>query len=159
MSATDLPKPETNRVSPPSRARARRVLVPIDFSAGSFEILRMAQQSARNDAAAEVHAVHVYQEPKSRAEIIRHHAYEPFSGLDDVRAALAARLEFAGLSDVRLTIVTGNSATQGITRAASRLGCDLIMIARKTKSGLSGLLSRSLPEQIAKKAPCSVLLV
>ena len=119
MSATPhlAPAPRLHRLSD-APIEGKRVLVPLDLSNRSFEILQMALDTPDS----EVHAIHVIDEPKSDAAFIRH-ALDQSSEASRARSVLRDRLASLGVENVGQTVTCGHPATE-IAKAADRLVCE-----------------------------------
>ena len=76
---------------------------------------------------------------------------------DRILEEAAAAAEQAGVS-ARCERVPGDLPHRGIVATASRLGCDLIVMASHGRRGLSGLLIGSETQRVLAEAPCPVLV-
>lgn len=140
----------------------KKILVPVDLSLISKEVLRAAMEIGKNNNA-EVCALHVM----SVADHIAFYAGE-FSGTVGMEreeeeskflceSRLAAMLNEVGAgSRVHPLIVKGDPVSE-IIRLAETEDIDLIVMATRGRRGLSRLLRGSVTEQIVRYSPCPVL--
>ena len=141
----------------------RRLLVPVDFSAGSNKAVEYAVVLATALRAA-VHLLHVIEEtfaaeapgesaaatgpsPRERA------AAETQASV----AAIAAR--FSGTGGRVTTEVRSGRAARQIVGVALNRGADLIVMGTHGRTGLYQVMYVSVAQYVLRKAPCPVLAV
>ena len=146
---------ETMASSSQALISGRRLLVPVDLKPESLVALRSV--CLRADSQAEIHALHVLQEPTSDAGFVRQ-AIQPAQTPHSVQRELESHLQSMGLDRVRVTVSEGYAPTE-IRAAADRLGCDLIVMACDTKPWFTRLFSRRIAKRVLRKAPCPVLVL
>ncbi len=145
----------------PLPSDVRRVLVPVDFSPSSPDLLRQARHLAAAYNA-EIDLLHVVESPSFLA---------PFAGLatlhdlvpdlhEQAQARLERLLEEAGGPDVpaRAHLTEGRPAA-AILDFARQHGADLIVIATRGLSGVKHFFLGSVTERVVRAAPCPVLSV
>ena len=141
----------------------KRLLVPTDFSATSDRAVSYAIEMAAR-LGTSVHLMHVVGE-RSDASLypdghfielatLRHRMIED---AETQLAGLAARFVGAGVV-VTTHVMFGNPASSVVQQALLR-GMDLIIIGTHGRSGVAHLLLGSVAEQVARTAPCPVLMV
>lgn len=142
----------------------KKILVPVDFSPMSKEILRAAIEIGKHRDA-EVCALYVMR----GSEHIAYYAGE-FSGavgmerVDEESKILAeTRLrnilnELAAGPKVHSRLVMGDPVSE-IIQYAEAEDIDLIVMATRGRRGLSRLLMGSVTEQVVRCAPCPVLSI
>lgn len=140
----------------------RRMLVPIDFSAGSTKATEYAAALATT-LGASIHLLHVLDEPFAAQAPWEFYAPDtPRRGrtLQETQAKLAA-IE-AGLrrtgAKVTVEVRTGRAAREIVAVATDR-GTDLIVMGTHGRTGLAHMMYGSVAEQVVRKAPCPVLAV
>lgn len=135
----------------------RRVLVPVDFSAGSAQHVAMARRLAPQAELCLFHAFEVPYEGKLR-----------FAGVDDAvifRYAHAARDEAeaslaklaAGDARCHFRAVAGRPAAS-ILRQEEELGADLIVLGKHGADMIEELLLGSVTKHVLAEARCDVLV-
>ncbi len=138
----------------------KKILVPVDFSLMSKEVLRAGIEIGKHRDA-EVCALHV----------IRHIAYYAgeFSGAVDERMDEESRVfaesrlgemlrELSAGAKVRQSLIVGDPVSE-IIRHAEEEDIDLIVMATRGRRGLSRLFMGSVTEQVIRCAPCPVLAI
>lgn len=138
----------------------RRLLVPVDFSAGSRKAVVYASAFARQFSA-QITFLHVIQV---------NYAYGEFGAIDftalerEMRASAQKELQHllttareAGLNAEIL--VREGSPAKVIAEVASELSSDLILISTHGYTGLKHVLMGSIAEHVVRYAPCPVLVV
>jgi nucleotide-binding universal stress UspA family protein len=144
----------------------QRILVPIDFSEFSSQVLDKALSLAGEGA--EVLLLHVYEPPRlarpdlvawgefegkmmSLSQIVREEAKQKLDKLVDVtKSRTKARL--------RAEIAEGRAATE-IVECAEREGSDVIVLGTHGREGYRRLVLGSVAEAVVRRAHCSVLTV
>jgi nucleotide-binding universal stress UspA family protein len=146
-----------NRVS---RLQLRKVVVAIDFSETSAQALPYAASMAERFGA-EVILLHVIQPPAPTS---------PYSPSDlEIAVYAMKRRATAQLSQLSEEVFDGNVVTRivvrlgtpydEITKAAKRLGTDMILLTTHGYTGLKHALLGSTAERVLRYAPCPVLVV
>lgn len=143
------------------RMYIKRILVPIDFSAGSLEAVDYAVQLARRFAA-ELVILHVV-EPVYAAEP-NVASTDLTTLLDEQQRTAAEQLERIRVSVERhgqrgRTLVECGVPARVIVEVARRTAADLIVIATHGRTGLSHMLIGSVAERVVRLAGCPVLTV
>lgn len=141
-----------------------RILYPTDFSASAAHALPHALRMAREHGA-ELHLLHALvfheAEPGSAADRGNHldDVYETISEEAAARLRDTARgIEAPGLS-IQGAQVRAISAAPAILDYAERQSIDLIVMGTHGRRGLRRLLLGSVAEEVARLAPCPVLVV
>lgn len=135
----------------------RRVLVPIDFSAPSFEGLKTARLLAGRWRA-ELELVHV----NERCPAVRPSLYPEADreALARLHRRAEERLREAAAGCPRLSVrVSDGAAIPGILHAASACGAELIVLGTRGYSGLKRALLGSAAEELVRYAQSPVLTV
>ena len=136
--------------------KPRRILVPIDFSAGSDAALEMATSLAR-DSGGSLVLVHVEIIPLSAAggEYL-------YAMPEPPTEELLAKLDAVAVPDshvpVERRLLAGDPA-DAIVRLAQTEDVDMIVMGTHGRRGLSRLLMGSVAETVVRAAPCPVLTV
>jgi nucleotide-binding universal stress UspA family protein len=139
----------------------RKILCPIDFSAGSQRAMQAAVRLTE-EAGAELVLLHAWHVSASvfPAEyplpppILQHMSDDARKGLDGaVRDATAL-----GAKRVTSTLLRGVPWV-AITETLEDPGFDLVVIGTHGRTGLSRILLGSVAEKVIRHAPCSVLVV
>jgi nucleotide-binding universal stress UspA family protein len=84
---------------------------------------------------------------------VRRDADDDRGGLDEARDRLLRRQVSA-----RYLEPVGDPA-EALIEAAAALGCDLVVVGRRTHDGLNGLAPDSVSRAVVSRAPCDVLVV
>jgi nucleotide-binding universal stress UspA family protein len=149
-------RPKSSR----SRAKARRLLVPVDFSESSLGALRHAVNLAA-ESNGSLTIVHVVPADYGLLRIGR----EEWQDLDkSLQRQAAHRLRSLADADVPQDIETmlevrlGRPAEE-IVAAATESKSDLIVLSTHGHSGLDRLLIGSVADRVARLAPCPVFLL
>jgi nucleotide-binding universal stress UspA family protein len=136
----------------------KRILCPVDFSAGSRHALDQAVALARWDGGA-VTALHVvppipYSDPlMSQVTVLTP------EDLQQIREELEAFVaDEVGAVPVATAVVQGN-AVGAILREAETLPADLIVLGTHGRSGFERFILGSVTERVLRKAVCPVLTV
>jgi nucleotide-binding universal stress UspA family protein len=136
----------------------QRICCPVDFSDGSREALRMAVELARRDAAGltVLHATSVH----APGPEIGGTSPRPGGGEAGATELERWAREAEGLlgSPVSAVLLT-EPAAPAIVSFARDVGIDLIVLASHGRRGLRRLVLGSVAEEVARTAPCPVLLV
>lgn len=144
-----------------SPTRARRILVPTDFSAGSYVALAHALRLARLHGAevALVHVVEAHAETGLGIEVIGWGENAPHR-VDEARAALRELVDDLGAPEVPVEhyALIGLPAP-GVLGAAERLGADLVVMGTHGRTGVRRFLMGSVAEKVVQFAPCPVFVV
>jgi nucleotide-binding universal stress UspA family protein len=142
--------------------RARKILCPVDFSAGSKQALRTALWLAK-ESDAEVVVTHVWYLPPMGDTPAVMWSPEVVSRLcDDADRELVATVTEArksGATRVSPLFLTGSPWDRIVYTLESDLSYDLAVIGTRGRSSIAQIMLGSVAENIARRAPCSVLLV
>jgi nucleotide-binding universal stress UspA family protein len=139
--------------------KIERILVPLDFSPASTDVLDYAVSLAKQFRAA-IHLVHVY--PPDEASSV------PAAGhllLQSAEAIERLNEELAGIHRKHVSFCPENCHVrsgrpyQEIVRLAREIDADVIALATRGHSGLKHLLLGSTAERVVRSAPCPVLVV
>lgn len=143
----------------------RKILVPVDFSAGSRQALQLALALARSSGA-RVDALYVWEPPRVvplDVQVFNPGQTAPL--LEHARRAAEERMrEF--LDDLGLPaterpsseIAVGDPTDEIVERAAES-GYDLLVLGAHGRSGIARLLLGSVAEKVIRRSPCPVLVV
>jgi nucleotide-binding universal stress UspA family protein len=134
----------------------KTILHPTDFSDTSEQALRIAEGLARDYGARLIlmHAV----EPMIFTNEIAMDVSATQRYREDARERISGLLEPGSPLAVETELVDGVAAIE-INRVAAERQCDLIVIGSHGRSGLGRVLMGSVAEEVARKAPCPVLIV
>ena len=137
-----------------------KILLPIDFEPPSARAVNVVMDLAQHSEAT-VLLAHVYQ-PEIHPLVASGITYDP-EHLPRVAAQVRARLEAVRRDPrwsrpVHIHILQGTPAS-AIVELAEREGVDLIVMGTRARNGIERLLSGSVSDQVARKAPCAVLTV
>jgi nucleotide-binding universal stress UspA family protein len=169
MKTPTLPAPRRfSRISCRSRAKIaksaglkiRSLLVPIDFSERSIDLLDYAR-ALKRQFGADLHLVHVYEPDYPLTSMMG----MPLA-LPPVQAGQGVRRHLKDLAKIRgLDLRPGNvHAIEGgpfeeICRLARAKAIDLIVVSTRGNTGLKHLMLGSTAERIVRYSPCPVLVV
>jgi universal stress protein A len=138
----------------------RRILVAIDFSAGSDEALTQAITLA-GQMHADLELVYVL-EAGVDVFVAGLTAFDPApvdlrAGIERELANRAARVRERGIA-CRTLVLQGNPSIE-VTRRAREIGADLVVVGTHGRTGLSHVLLGSVAEKIVRRSICPVLTV
>ena len=141
----------------------RRLLVPIDFSAGSDRASQYAAVLA-TALGASIHLLHVIEESFATHEVWECDAFDVSARRERAVRESEARLAAiaAGFASTRATVtieVRCGRAAREILAVAERRGTDLVVMGTHGRTGLMHLLYGSVAEHVVRKAGCPVLAV
>ena len=141
----------------------RRLLVPIDFSAGSDRASQYAAVLARA-LGASVHLLHVLEESFATHAVWDGDALEVSARRERAVRESEARLSAiaAGFASTAASVtieVRCGPAAREIVAVAERRGTDLVVMGTHGRTGLRHLLHGSVAEYVVRKAGCPVLAV
>lgn len=139
-----------------------RIMIATDGSAGADRALDAAAQLAR-DLGAELLILTVAGDlPADEMRRLAHAEADLGSALDSaaerIVAAAAARAARHGITAIRQSFLWGNPA-EAIIAEAERAAVRLIVVGRRGRGRLAGLLLGSVSQKLASLAPCPVLVV
>ena len=146
----------------------KKILVPIDFSNGSKNALRVAAEIAKKSGASlemlHVNVASIYSVPLSEyvatTQFVREdQAYDETASaqLENLKREILAMPAYADLDiDVRTTDGFLHTALSNVAEAT---GADLVVMGTKGASGLTEFLVGSNTEKVIRTAPCAVLAV
>ena|SRR5688572_4811720 len=140
------------------RLKARRILVPTDFSSAARRAVKYARPLAIR-CGARLTLLHVVSPRRYEADygygpVIRQHADKEQLTLAARRLQSVGRVAGGGVLPGECLVRCGDAATE-ILRAARELKTDLIVMGEKPS--LSAL--KTMPQQISGGAPCRILVV
>ena len=136
--------------------RKKSVLVPIDFSHGSYEAIAPAKEYVESETALTIIHVLTSLHPADPAAM--------WNTLDDeqrkqkVRAFLAEKLKEMGYEEVQIEVKLGDPSTE-IVDFAKNIAADLIVLPSHGKKGISRFLLGSVAERVVRLSPCPVLVI
>jgi nucleotide-binding universal stress UspA family protein len=139
----------------------RRIMCPIDFSAGSAEALRVASELASAPDCSLV-LVHVWQPSRfvSGDGFISPEVMQDMLDAEESQLA-TSKLEAQrlGAREVATKFLTGAPWDQIVNTARNDRAIDLIVIGTHGHTGIAHVLLGSVAEKVARHAPCPVLVV
>jgi universal stress protein A len=139
----------------------KRILVPLDFSAGSRRALDQALEIARRFDAS-IHLIHVCDRPAMMAAAVDGCSIAPWEGSRALGVNAAAQLgEIARrLRGLRVsTEVRFGEPAPIIVETATACRADLIVVGTHGHGALTRVALGSVAERIVRLAPCPVLTV
>ncbi len=132
------------------------LLAAVESATSSDQVLATATALAASVGGAELHLVHVIDVP------MRDDGGLPSAAkvLDDARALLETLGEVAGETFRGRIVghVAAGTPWREIVQLAANLHADFVVVGTADKKGVERLLLGSVAEQVAKKAPCAVLV-
>jgi universal stress protein A len=134
---------------------AQHVLIPLDFSESSHQVLEYAINLA-HQLQARVTLLHVIYIPPVVEVDLSTHMQEIDAAAQRSIAASFQRVQQAGLAGQ--TIVVPGVPWQEIVQRAKDLQVDLIIMGTHGRTGLQHMLLGSVAEKVVRLAPCSVLV-
>jgi nucleotide-binding universal stress UspA family protein len=148
------------KITKPSALKIRNLLVPIDFSERSIDLLEYARALTRQFGA-DLHLVHVYEPDYPLSSVMG----MPLS-LPPVQVGQGVRRHLKDVAKKRgFDLRPGNvhaiegSPFEEICRLARAKAIDLIVVSTRGNTGLKHLLLGSTAERIVRYSPCPVLVV
>lgn len=140
----------------------RKIVCPIDFSAGSNHAMQVAARLARDDGA-ELALVHAWYLPPLAYTGECPLAPDVVQAMsDDAERALAAAVRGArelGVASVSSKLVTGLPWSSIVEVVEQDAAIDLVAIGTHGRTGLARVLLGSVAEKVVRHAPCSVLAI
>jgi universal stress protein A len=154
MSDSDAPEAD------PEKEEVRIVLAAIDTSSLSSQVIEIAARVARRTwPNAQLHLLHVFRTSKvdrpSQAGIRTDDLMADAQGYLDHHVRMARRQCSAAITG---HLAAGDPVDEIVGRARS-LSADLLIVGTHDAIGLERFLLGSVAEKVAKRAPCSVLIV
>jgi len=142
------------------RTPPQSILVPLDLGDHAAQLFDYAVALA-GKLDAKVHVLHAVDWPKLGAELPASVSDEAMDAIvarhrQDLQQLAATYTGKASLGSVELHIGDPRSV---ITQAAEQLRVDMIVMGTHGRRGVSRVLLGSVAEQVARTAPCPVLLV
>ncbi|MBB5984695.1 universal stress protein [Sphingobium lignivorans] len=139
-----------------------RIMVATDGSAGADRAVDMAAQLARGLAAELVILTVAGELSAEEMRQLNHAEADIGSALDSaaeqIVAAAVERASGAGVVTIHHCFLWGDPAEAILTEAARR-AVDIIVLGRRGRGRLTGLLLGSVSQKLASLAPCPVLVV
>jgi nucleotide-binding universal stress UspA family protein len=136
--------------------KIKHILCPTDFSRDSEHTLAVATSLAKGHEA-ELHIVHVYQEPFAYVDGDLAGVVPP-ADLEPAREQLAEVVPPDDGVRYRRAFIIGNPTFE-IVEYAERNNIDLVVMGTHGWTGLSRLLMGSVAESVVRRAPCPVLTI
>lgn len=147
----------TVKASSPATSEFQRIVVPIDFSDHSTDLLLYAKELAAKYGS-ELHLIHVVEQP----------IYPTFYAFDTapitdilgrIKASAEEKLrEMSAGMEAQIHVLEGKP-TRLITEFATQIGASLIVIATHGLTGLDHMLLGSVTEKVVRRANCPVLTI
>jgi len=134
----------------------KTILHPTDFSDASAHALKMASMLAK-DYNAHLLLLHTIELPVYFGEL-GVSFYPPDNTTEAIRDRLDALIETLAPVKAEAIVIDGIAAPD-ILRVASERHADLIVLGSHGRTGIGRVLMGSVAEEIARKAPCPVLIV
>jgi universal stress protein A len=136
------------------------ILAAVDTSTLASEVIEFAARSARRTwPSAQLHVLHVFR--STRVDRPSSIGLNRESLLEDARSYLEHHVRAARklcTSPVIGLFAEGDPSDE-IVRAASSINADLVVLGTEDRAGIERFLLRSIAAKVAKRAPCSVLIV
>ncbi len=133
------------------------VLVPTDFSEASLAVLPTAREFIAQES--QLHIVHVLPAKLHPAEPgAMWQTVTEDSRRQHAAAALKAKLQAQGYGDAQVRILFGTPSHE-IADYAQQQAIELIVMPTHGYTGIKRVLMGSVAEQVARLAPCPVLLL
>jgi nucleotide-binding universal stress UspA family protein len=136
-----------------------RIVVGIDGSEPSVRALEWAIDAARLHQST-VEAVHAWEILRTGADAFGAVVFDPTPPTDNARLMIDAALESIDTTGLRSPVtrrVSTDSPAAAILRASE--GADLVVVGSRGLGGFKGLLVGSVSQQVARHAPCPVVVV
>jgi nucleotide-binding universal stress UspA family protein len=142
--------------------RPRRILVPVDLSSSTETAVRTAGEMARGSGA-RLLLLHVF-DTRALEDVYNLHGLKE----EEVRARMKANAEilmekYRGkkwLRGLRVeTRTTSGIPPEAIVKAAGEWKADLVVLAKRRRSGLSHLLFGRTSDVVVREASCAVLVL
>ena len=130
------------------------ILCPVDFSISSDSALAYASSIAK-EYDAELHIVHIYEEPFAYAEPT---TFVPPADMQPDRERLEKTRPDSPDVRFRHEFIVGHPADK-LVDYANKYDIDLIVMGTHGRTGISRLLMGSVAEAIVRRAPCPVLTI
>jgi nucleotide-binding universal stress UspA family protein len=142
-------------------ARVARVLVPVDFSACTLEVLQQAKMFAKQFAAT-VDVLHVvpWNAAGEKAGAGDSRLIHP--SVEVVRQGLQRLVAILWESELKATVsvrVREGRAHEVILREACSTNASLIIMGTRDRSWLSGLVRRNTMKRVVQNSPCPVMVL
>lgn len=140
----------------------RKILCPVDFSAGSEAALQYAVHQATRDGAELVLAHAYYVPPSVYAGELPFPADVADRLIADCEAGLAraeAQARQLGAERVSTTLLMGPPADQIAEALTEDEAFDLVILGTHGRSGLSRVLLGSVAESVVRHSPCTTMVV
>lgn len=132
------------------------IVVPVDFSDGSFAALDAALEMAAD--ATHLHAVHVLPVLEPAEPGVIWNTVDDKSRAHHAELALREKLGAAKWQGLHLKIAFGDPGHE-IADLAQELGAELIVLPSHGRRGLTRLLLGSVAERVVRLAHCPVLVL
>ena len=139
-----------------------KIMVPVDFSPGSRDALRVAASLAL-EAQAQLVLAHVWQPSQWAIGGEFQLAPEVIQDLVDSEQAELAKWKTEakelGVKEVATRFLTGAAWDQIVDAATDDRSIDLIVMGTHGRTGIKHVLLGSVAEKVVRHAPCPVLVV
>jgi nucleotide-binding universal stress UspA family protein len=148
------------RIAKSAGVKIKNLLVPIDFSERSIELLESARTLA-TQFGSDLHLVHVYEPDYPQSSVMGMPlTFPPVEVAQGVRRHLndVAKKRGLDLRPGRVHAIEGRPFEE-ICRLARAKAIDLIVVSTRGNTGVKHLLLGSTAERIVRYSPCPVLVV
>lgn len=137
---------------------ARQILVPVDFSDGSWAALEVARELV--DEVRNLHVVHVLMHLSSLEPGMAWGSVNDATRVTRTRELLGEALAKRGLTDavVHVELSVGNAAPR-IAELAEELQVDAVVLPSQGRTGLARLATGSVAERVVRLCHCPVLVL
>ena len=132
--------------------KLRRILVPVDFSVATANVLQYAEAFARQHNAAMI-LLHVAQPDRSKEKTL-----EEIRGAGEEQLRKLAEVLWGDMIATEVIVVTGKPYQQ-IVNGAKEMFADLIIMGSVSAIGAWGMFRRNTLTRVTRAAPCPVLVV
>ena len=134
----------------------KNILCPVDFSGHSEAALAHATSLAKEHDA-ELHIVHIYEEPYAYVDG-GFSGYVPPADLEPEKERLSAVVPPDDSVRYRHAFVVGHPS-DNLVQYATDESIDLVVMGTHGRTGLSRLLMGSVAEAVVRRSPCPVLTI
>lgn len=149
-------------VRTPVEQTYRRVLVPIDFSASSDAAIRIAAQMRRDAILQVFHAINSPREVVLREADVPEHIIRETRLMEEAGTNARMRRKVTGLgldcTPMSFALAYG-PPVKSTQRHAQRMGADLIVAGKQSRSTVSSFLLGSVSSRVLSETACDMLIV
>ncbi len=140
----------------------QRVLVPIDFTAGSDAAIQVASRIGRHAGVHLLHTIDSQRDAVLRDAEVPEHVIRQTRLLEEAgaRARMHRRVARLGLDVAGIAFSLAHGpVVRSTVRRAREIGAELIVAGQQQRSTLAGILSGSVSGGLLSVSPCDVLIV